>query len=125
MTSDIWKLSAVDIAAGVRAGTFTAVEATQSALQRLEAVNPLINAIVDYNPERSLARAAEVDAMILEGRDPGPLAGVPVTIKVTNDEAGFATTFGVVAYKNNIARILGGERVSSKSRPAPRNPNWN
>ena len=103
MTSDIWKLSAVDIAAGVRAGTFTAVEATQSALQRLEAVNPLINAIVDYNPERSLARAAEVDAMILEGRDPGPLAGVPVTIKVTNDEAGFATTFGVVAYKNNIA----------------------
>jgi Asp-tRNA(Asn)/Glu-tRNA(Gln) amidotransferase A subunit family amidase len=38
MTSDIWKLSAVDIAAGVRAGTFTAVEATQSALQRLEAM---------------------------------------------------------------------------------------
>ncbi|WP_158972187.1 amidase family protein [Chachezhania sediminis] len=107
MTSELWKLTATDIAAGVRARAFTAVEATQSALDRLEAVNPLINAIVDHRPEQSLMRAAKIDAMIAAGRDPGPLAGVPVTIKVTNDEAGFATTYGVVAHKDNIAAANG------------------
>ena len=47
-------------------------------LERLAAVNPAINAVVAQMPEEALAAADKVDAELAAGRDPGPLAGVPV-----------------------------------------------
>jgi amidase len=58
-------------------------------------VNPAINAVVDHRPEEVLAEAAKVDAILARRGDPGPMAGVPVTIKVNVDQAGFATTNGL------------------------------
>lgn len=101
--SDIWRLSAVELAALVRKREVSAVEAAQSALDRLNAVNPAINAVVDHRPEAVLAQAADVDAALARGDDPGPLAGVPVTVKVNVDQAGFATTNGVRLQKDLIA----------------------
>ncbi|PJI52333.1 amidase, partial [Methylobacterium radiotolerans] len=49
--SDLWRLSAVELAALVRKREVSAVQAAQSALQRLDAVNPAINAVVDHRPE--------------------------------------------------------------------------
>ena len=60
--NDIWRLSAVEVASLVRARTISAREAMVSALSRLERVNPLINAVVDYKPDYSLAQADAVDA---------------------------------------------------------------
>jgi len=51
-----------------------------------------------------LSQAGGVDAAIARGEDPGPLAGVPVTVKVNIDQAGFATTNGVRAQEHLIAR---------------------
>ncbi|WP_088157854.1 amidase family protein [Achromobacter xylosoxidans] len=101
--SDLWRLSAVELAARIRKREVSAREAAQSALGRLDAVNPAINAVVDYRPEEVLAQAAEVDAMLARGEDAGPLAGVPVTVKVNVDQAGFATTNGVQLQKDLIA----------------------
>ena len=78
----LWSLPATRIAALVRAGELSAVEVAKSALARIEAVNPTINAVVESRPEEVLAAAAAVDAVVAGGGDPGPLAGVPVTIKV-------------------------------------------
>ncbi len=101
--SDLWRLSAVELAARIRKREVSAREAAQSALGRLDAVNPAINAVVDHRPEEVLAQAAAVDAMLARGEDAGPLAGVPVTVKVNVDQAGFATTNGVKLQKDLIA----------------------
>jgi amidase len=101
--SDLWRLSAVELAARIRKREVSAREAAQSALERLDAVNPAINAVVDHRPETVLAQAAEVDAALARGEEAGPLAGVPVTVKVNVDQAGFATTNGVGLQKDLIA----------------------
>jgi amidase len=101
---DIWRLTAVEVAALVRARKISAREAMVSALARLERVNPLINAVVDCKPDYSLAQADAVDAAIARGEHMGPLAGVPVTIKVLTDQAGFATTNGLKLQRDLVAQ---------------------
>lgn len=102
--SDLWRLSATELAAKVRGKQVSAREATRSALQRLDAVNPAINAVVEHRPEEALAQADAVDAKIARGEDPGMLAGVPVTIKVVVDQAGYATTNGLRLQRDQIAK---------------------
>ncbi|MDH0740303.1 amidase family protein [Achromobacter sp. AGC78] len=101
--SDLWRLSAVELASRIRNREVSAVEAAQSALERLNAVNPALNAVVDHRPDEVMARAAAVDAQLARGEDPGVLAGVPVTVKVNVDQAGYATTNGVKLQKDLIA----------------------
>ncbi len=101
--TDLWRLSATDLAARIRAKALSATEVARDALARLDAVNPRINAVVDHRPEAVLAEAAAVDAALARGEDPGPLAGVPVTIKVNADQTGFATTNGLRLQKDLIA----------------------
>jgi amidase len=102
--NDLWRLSATDVAVAVRAKKISAREAAQSALSRLDAVNPKINAVIDHRPDEVLAQAAMVDAAISRGEELGPLAGVPVTVKVNIDQEGFATTNGLKLQRDTIAR---------------------
>lgn len=59
----------------------SAVELTQAALARLDAVNPKLGIALDVPRDHALARAADVDARVRRGEPVGPLAGVPVAIK--------------------------------------------
>jgi amidase len=101
--SELWRLSATDLAARIRAREVSAHDAARAGLDRLEAVNPLLNAVVDHRPEEVLAEAERVDAAVARGEDPGLLAGVPVTIKINADQAGFATSNGLRLQANVIA----------------------
>ncbi len=101
---DLWRLSATDLAALIRSKKVSAGEAAKAALARLDAVNPKLNAVVDHRPAEVLEQAASVDARIARGEDPGVLAGVPVTVKVNIDQAGFATTNGLKIQKDAIAK---------------------
>jgi len=92
---DLWRLPAADLAALIKVRKVSAKEAVSAALARLDAVNPKINAVIDHRPEDTLRQAAAIDAAIARGQDAGPLAGVPVTVKVNIDQQGFATTNGV------------------------------
>ena len=100
---ELWKLSAAEIAGGVRSGRFTAREVSEDALARLSAVNPAINAVVQEMPDEALAAADAVDAARAAGQALGPLAGVPVTVKVNTDQTGHATTNGLRILKNLVA----------------------
>ena len=101
---DLWRLSAADVAGLVKSKKISAKEAASAALARLDAVNPAINAVVDHRPQDVLAEAAAIDAAIMRGEDPGPLAGVPVTVKVNIDQKGFATTNGLKLQREVIAQ---------------------
>jgi len=101
---DLWRLSAADLAALIRAKKVSARQAATAALARLDAVNPAINAVVDHRPADVLAQAEGIDAAIARNEDPGPLAGVPVTVKVNIDQAGFATTNGLKLQRDVIAQ---------------------
>jgi aspartyl-tRNA(Asn)/glutamyl-tRNA(Gln) amidotransferase subunit A len=68
------------------------------ALARIEAINPTINAFVAVDGERALAAAAKVDDLVAAGRDPGPLAGLPLGVKDLEDAAGYVTTLGSAAF---------------------------
>jgi amidase len=101
---DLWRLSAKDIAGLISSKQVSAKDAATAALARLDAVNPKINAVVDHRPEEVLAQAAAIDAAIARGEDLGPLAGVPVTVKVNIDQQGFATTNGLKLQRDVIAK---------------------
>ncbi|OXI80895.1 amidase [Burkholderia sp. AU33423] len=101
--TELWQLPATELAKRVRHRDVSAREVADAVLDRLDAVNPAINAVVEYRPDDVRRQADEVDRAIARGEDPGPLAGVPVTVKINVDQAEFATTNGTRLQENLIA----------------------
>lgn len=99
----IWQMTASEIASAVRSKQLSAAEVASAHLQRLDDVNPKINAIVHDCREDALVAAQRVDAAIARGEDPGALCGVPFTIKVNVDQQGYATTNGLRLLENQVA----------------------
>lgn len=104
MSTALWQLPATQISAFIKQGKTSALEVTQAVIARLHAVNPAINAVVDYQFDAVIKRAQAIDLALARGEPLGPLAGVPVTVKVNIDQMGFATTNGIKAQHNLIAR---------------------
>ncbi|WP_186178507.1 amidase family protein [Burkholderia gladioli] len=103
LPDDIWKWHAWQIAGAIRHGHISSREAVKSCLQRIENINPLINALSGINAEAALRMADAADEAVKGGRVLGQLHGVPVTIKCNVDVKGQATTNGVAARVNLIA----------------------
>lgn len=101
----LWELSATEQAAAVKSGEVSAVELVRAHLDRIEAVNPAVNAITRTMPEESLVAAEAVDAARAAGEPLGALAGVPFTIKENIDVAGQATTHGLQALAEAVAPV--------------------
>ncbi len=87
-------LDAATIAARVRAGELSAVEASEAALARIALADDRINAFTATLPDRALLRAKAIDQAVARGEDPGPLAGVPFAAKNLYDIAGLTTLAG-------------------------------
>lgn len=96
-------MSATEVADGVRSGAFSAVEAAQSALDRIDQVNPLVNAMVEVRRDAALDEARAADDRLRSGEQVGVLHGVPITIKVNTNVSGLPTTDGVAAYADHVA----------------------
>ncbi|WP_421847708.1 AtzE family amidohydrolase [Novosphingobium sp.] len=101
--------SATDIAAAVRAGRESAVSVAAAALAALRADSH--GAVTRLLAERAMAEAAEVDARIARGEDPGLLAGVPYAVKDLFDVAGLPTTAGSAARAKGPAARVDAEAV--------------
>src|SRR6202140_3930081 len=88
MTSNAPLLSAWEIASQIRRKVVSPVEVARAHLDRIERLNPKLNAFVDYRPEVVLAQARDAEKAILRGDELGPLHGVPLSIKSAIDVAG-------------------------------------
>ena len=95
----LWERSAAELQGLIARREVSAVEVVTAFLERIDAVNPKVNAIVTLVPERALADAAAADRM----RAPiGPLHGLPIAIKDLVDTAGIRTTYGSPLYADHV-----------------------
>lgn len=90
----LWQYSARELAHAIRSRSTTAREAIDAHLARIDVANPVVNALTVVFHERARALADRVDAAFEAGEDPGPLAGVPFTVKENIDLTWSATTSG-------------------------------
>jgi amidase len=98
----IWTWGAVDLAAAVAARQLSARDVVEAFLQRIEAVNPAVNAVTVVLAEEARAAAGAADRAVAAGLPLGPLHGVPFTVKENIDLLGTATTHGVVAFEDAL-----------------------
>lgn len=156
-------LSAIRLSTLIRSGSVSAVEALEATLERVSAVDGRpgalvpdgsqpddenkVHAFITLTPERAHAQAKAVDQKIAAGEDPGPLAGVPFTVKdifcvhgtpttagsriLANFVAPYTATAvrrmeaagGVMLGKVNLDEFTyGSSNESSAFQPSPRNP---
>jgi len=106
--SDLMFRSAGELAGMVRSGEVSAQELVQISLDRIEQLNPELNAFVEIDGERALATAAQIGP-----GDQRPFAGVPVAIKNNRPVAGLRLTYGCPLmesfqcdYDHNVTRRL-------------------
>src|SRR5262249_27149897 len=101
----LWTLSAVELASGLRARRWTAVEAMTSHLERIAQTNPALNAMSAQWPDKALCEAARADARMRDGAPLGPLHGIPFTLKGNIDVTGAATTWGTRGLTDTLAEV--------------------
>jgi len=99
--------NASELAAHVANGELSAVEVLEAHLERIEAVNPRLNAIVVPLYDEARQAAQQADSARQRGQTLGPLHGVPVTIKECLDVAGTASSLGVNQLTKRIAKVDG------------------
>jgi amidase len=106
--NDLMFRPATELAEMVRSGQISARELVETSLERIEELNPALNAFVDVDDERALAAADAV-----RPGDPRPFAGVPTAIKNNRPVQGLRLTYGcrlmaenICDYDHNVSRRL-------------------
>jgi amidase len=104
MADEIWRWDATRMAGAIARREISSREAVTACLGRMADVNPRLNAVTVDLGAAALEAADRADAAVARGDAVGPLHGVPISIKENVDQAGCATTNGVVAFRDVIAR---------------------
>jgi amidase len=94
VTDDLCLRPATELAAMLRAREISARELLDAHLDRIERLNPAVNAVVTLDAEGARAAADAADAALTAGADVGPLHGLPVAHKDTHATGGMRTTWG-------------------------------
>mmetsp|Transcript_7110 Transcript_7110/g.21697 ORF Transcript_7110/g.21697 Transcript_7110/m.21697 type:complete len:518 (+) Transcript_7110:68-1621(+) len=94
--------SAVDIASAVRDGSVTAEETVKDYLDRIESRDGKVNAFLTVDAEAALRSARRIDHMRAQGKELGPLAGVPISVKDNLCTQGIATSAGSRILENYV-----------------------
>ncbi|MDC0572111.1 amidase [Luminiphilus sp.] len=92
---DLTELAAIDLASAIKAREVSCVEVMQTFLERIDALNPTLNALIHLAPQEDcLMLARQADKAIHSGNYRGWLHGIPIAIKDLSNARGFPTTSG-------------------------------
>ena len=99
-TSDIIYMPAVEIASAIREKILSPVQIVDAILNRIDRLNPKLNAYCTLLAEDARKQAKEAEDLVMKGGDLGLLHGVPVSVKDLIFTKGIRTTFGSRIYEN-------------------------
>jgi aspartyl-tRNA(Asn)/glutamyl-tRNA(Gln) amidotransferase subunit A len=91
-----------EIGALFRSRQLSPLELTQFTLERIEHLNPTLNAFITVTADRALEQATRAEQELRSGLDRGPLHGIPIALKDLVDTAGIRTTCGSRILKDNV-----------------------
>jgi amidase len=103
LPAELWKWDAADLAAGIRTRAISSREAVAACLDRINRVNPKLNAVVLTLADSALDAAAAADQAVARREPLGILHGVPITTKLNADQSGLPNSSGVLAYRDRVA----------------------
>ena len=83
----------------------SSTELTETFLRRIERLNPKLNAYLTVTGEEALAAAKAADEKIGQGRENGPLLGIPISLKDLEATKGIRSTMGSLAYQDTIPEM--------------------
>jgi amidase len=100
--TEIAFLPATELVERIRSRDVSPVEVIEAAFGQIEALNPIVNAVVTPAYDQARAAAREAEAAIMRGDRLGPLHGVPIGLKDMTETAGLRTTYGSKLYEHNV-----------------------
>ena len=102
--SDLHRVDAIDLLSRLASGEMSSREAAEATLDRIDAVNPAVNALISARPrDLVLADAAEADDAFARGGPVGPLHGLPMAVKDLSDVIGVPTRSGTLVSSDRPA----------------------
>jgi len=93
--------SAIELSRAIRKKQVSPVELMQHTLDRMDLLNPKLNAFIALDPERAMDRARVMTEAVARGENLGPFGGIPMGVKDLEDSAGLVTSFGSIPFKEN------------------------
>jgi amidase len=103
--AELWAHSASELAAMIGGKEVSSAEVVEAHLQRIEAVNPTVNAVTRVLADEARAAATAADRALAEGEPLGPLHGVPFTVKQNIDLVGSSTNWGLPAFAEALPEV--------------------
>jgi aspartyl-tRNA(Asn)/glutamyl-tRNA(Gln) amidotransferase subunit A len=100
--ADLTTLSIREAGSLVRRKAISPVELTSACLQRIDRLNPVINAFITVTADEAMAQAREAEGEVRRGKWRGPLHGIPIGVKDNIDTAGVRTTLASEVFKDRI-----------------------
>ena len=105
MTDELWQRDAWELADRVRAGELSATKLLELSLDRIEKLDPRLNAVWFRDPDRAFADAENVDRRVESGQDAGAFAGIPMGVKELAQVQGWPETHASVPYADAVAEF--------------------
>ncbi len=103
LETSFFRMTAAQLAAGLRKKAFSAQELCRASIERIQQLDPQINAVVVRDFERAHTEARLADEALARGEQK-TLTGIPVTVKESFDLRHHATTWGLTIHSEHVAR---------------------
>src|SRR5213593_2223662 len=101
-TNDLAFLSLTELSELIRSRKVSPVEVTRNILERIEKLQPALNAYITVTRDVAMKSAEEAESEIQQKKWRGPLHGIPIALKDLFDTAGIKTTAGSAVFKDRV-----------------------